>query len=199
MTTFHQANFCQKSFGITNLFSHVLPWQEGMEENRISFAAGKLALCAPRILALGFFTKFNKVFCVNAYMFGGNNLQWQPEAGQLWIWRAARKIFPPTETHTNSCIEKPYRDTGGHWTQQSCCLSSTGRRWVLAGFTKIREQVVLLAPEREAQHTSLPGRLWSETLIFESTDPPGSLMWKIPPSNQPLGVSKESKTVRNDA
>lgn len=77
---------------------------------------------------------------------------------------------------------------------QEATESSKDASWVLAAFTKIREQVVLLPLKREAKHTSLPGRLWSETLIFENTDSPGSLTWKIPPSNQTLWVSKESQT-----
>lgn len=72
----------------------------------------------------GFLHKIQQSFHVNAYRFGGNNLWWQPEAGQLWIWGAERKMFPLIEIHTDSCIEKHYRDTRGHWIQQRCFLGS---------------------------------------------------------------------------
>lgn len=115
-------------------------------------------LCVLHVFWLSFLHKIQWSFHVNAYRFGGNNLQWQPEAGQLWIWGAARKIFPPIATHTDSCIEKLCRDTRDHWIQQRCCLSSTGRRWVLAGFTKNSKLCSLFRREKPSStHPCLAG------------------------------------------
>lgn len=149
----------------------------------------------------GFLHKIQQSFHVNAYRFEGNSFQWQPEAGQLWIWGAERKMFPLIETHTDSCIERHYRDTRGHWIQQRCCLSSTGRRWLLAGFTKIREQVVLLPPEKHSTPPCLAG-CEVKTLSLKAQILQGVWCGKSLHQTNPWELPRSPKphwSVRNDA
>lgn len=141
---FDQANFWKKSFRITSLHAASTRLNGG-EQN--CFWCRQTGPAYPIYFSFGFLCKIQRS------KFSCKCLQvWRQQLAAAWgrsavdlsrltehVREASTKKCPLIETHINFCTMKYYRDARSHWIQWRCCLESTGRRWVLASFTKSSE------------------------------------------------------------